>query len=572
MLHSIAPAMEYSNTEIINLESFYKTQLNNDLKRYLGDVEFNVFLKSSIDEVGAEATNKEKPQEDLYISGLLPTLTPKALQTEKLEKRYTISKVALQIHVFKNIPESAINVVKDIAMQAMGNIPASVNVKFVDQFIEKESSKEVASKDKSFLEQHKTEIFDLIGKIVVGVMAVLGAIIFANAFKSPLGSMADSMKNYSFVKTTAMQQATSNAQKEAEKPVERKPKEVHPFHHELFFKNLEIFKQVLKDSPQSILETINQDSIGFLGMKPLLVYLETEDLKENLKSILSGDSYKNLLKTNSQEIFPEQLSFYTWFNQFVENLILLTIGSGNKFLGSVDKKSLTMLYLSDKNKLMEYLTINRNKISLKLIVNFLDENARNALVESFSETDWELFINDQDIIEDDIKSEVTDIERFLFKPEKAGEKGISSTVVVESIILPSVVAYLKRASIQQGYDRIQLLKKDNSWLVEQVHAEVWTAAELLRIPTNILAEQIKETEVTLRKEILIPMPADVRDYLLSAFPEGNAKKILTDELKRQTNIVDENVARSFIDTLRVKFKEGAFKFVEAPAIEAGLAA
>jgi DNA-directed RNA polymerase subunit H (RpoH/RPB5) len=597
-------AQQSVDPRLINLEASFRARIENHLKTVLRDeVKFAVGLqivplspeelkalqaKANPSQPNPSATPTPTPSQDqdksqLVEGGYLPyptvVETPRAKddsrqagsadgarsqggvppivispspEEAKLEFKY----VNIGIYLYEDkVDQAMTKFVREQTQNALIGIKTKIQVLSIAvPKVEKPSEPAKPFDAKKFLMDNMQSIALLGAAMFLGFFLLLAFAIVARILRGGMGDLASSIK--------AARGGDSRAPvKEAEVMEAPGGGGATPFvdvYSESFKKSLASIRQLIQERPDLIRDAISADAGDYAYLKAILPYIEYAEQKFLLES-LGRTHLLAIAQTEDSDIPFEDLRL--WINHLVERVSVRSLTNESASMRLIEASDREVLLRADHRQIIDFLLKKPTAGAMLLGMEILSEDEREEVLAKLNVEDWRPVLT---MPAEKIAHEVKAVSRDLVQVAKTSTSTDGFSVgdlqqFWEKNLLGPTVKRLNALPIGEEDRLLRELKTQSERFHEMVIAKFWPVSALGDFSRDILAREWKGYSPEERLYVVLGLPERFGSILLELIPEGTARTVLLDNLKRAREKQDEETlsrghdsARAFMDFLREK--------------------
>lgn len=523
--------------------------LEKSLANYLGKIKFSSFVNYKTKTI--KEKKKVEGLKSLYLFDQTTTL-----ETEDL---FEISSIEVKVIVFENIKNVFDKEINNIVESVFDNKKIKISISYTEStrpyyeiLNNPENVTDISSFLKSILARHISEVVRLFGVVIFCIVAILGIFIFARLLKGPLNSMAESLKNFSKVKSEPKVAEVDDVATKKIEEVERGEIKTS-FEH-----NLKIFEALIHDRADAIAELVLINSINASGIRKTLPYIYNQALLSKLKEHLTNLHMLKLSETIFE--FPNNKEYMIWFNSIVERLSLGAVIDSKCILAGVSGEKVDILKKIPTSILKKYIEQDADPVSLQIILDLLSGEQKINFMQALQMEEWKLAIDVKDVTLEIVNAHVDSLITFNQAGAWAGVSA-SAEKLSHDLVIPNLISILKIKKLKEQDAFLDELSSVSPDVIKKVQLSFWTPKMLLLIPVTNLKDYLLNLTVEDKVTLFVSLPEDVSRYMLDNVLEGKQQLIVKDLISSEKNSEDIVGQKMLID-LRESYLKNEFELIE----------
>lgn len=550
-----APGRLYTDEEIDFLKARLLTRLENNLSSYLGEIKYSVFLKLNTKAIEPQEKNTELLS--LYMLDKQTIKEGVSTQTKFIEE------AIVKIIIYEKLEGSVNKEIQDIVESTLEGQKVKVKISFkesTNSLLDKniKSTKDLPNENESFFtkvyNKHLSEVIKLVGNLILGVSALFGVFIFARFLRTPLNTIAESVKSMSPVNSP---NSSGDPKEITTSIVDYKETS------EKFKENLGMFKEILLDNPSVVASLILKDEMNAAGIKKLLPYVYEKKYSDVIKEHFNETHFSTM--EQSGKVFNDHVDFVLWFERTMEVLSLVVLNKHKNVLSAIPEIQMEIIKKIPSMLLRKYLDENRYSLTYQVVMDLLHGEEKREFLKTLDVEEWKIAFEVSDVSENEIKIEVEKIIQFS-KTSMIEDDIVSAVQIQSSLIIPSLLSVISHKKLNTQDAFIESLSVVSDETVHLIKESFWTPRDLQLVPEAILQDQMRLNAADEKCMIIHSMPEDIAEFLINYSMDGKAREIVKSHLKnKNSDFNDEKsevLGAKFIMDLFKLHKRGAYKLIE----------
>ena len=339
--------------------------------------------------------------------------------------------------------------------------------------------------------------------------------------------------------------------------------------------NIRLIEKIIKEQPALFVRSVTDDDDDNRGIRWLLPKL-ADDVQQILQGAFGSQRMAHIAGLQTK---PDQLFNYTvWIQLLSEQIIVRKIQGGSvveRVLGP--EKTLKLMTSPAKSVLAAAAKIDTNA-SWRIAAEFVPSDEFQGALGTAGEDRWQKVISGAMVKEDELG---TAADALLGELSTAGgDAGDDDTARAKEKyyseqLLEPVVKAVKTKPLGEDDIFLDQIGTKAPDFVTLVRSRVWTPSVIARVPEQPLGRAVMRMTNEQRAALVVGMPKEYSDKVMALVPEGNAKTILLDRIKKLMTKADANkspeviaICRDFLDILKADHDSGKFALAAAATDEA----
>ena len=483
-------------------------------------------------------------------------------------KSFSIESVNVDLQVPETIAPQTVEQLKSLVKKNIPEIQPNITVsKFTPPKEEpqKEAQKEKEKKDKDLMSLLPS-LASFLGLVLAALLLSAGIWLMARAVRMATQTIVDGMRESKGTvksETISVQPLKTSVTPEPQTPSKQNPP--LPSALKNYNKNITLLRSVLSENPILWVRCI-QDQEDWIGTRWLLPLLNFDE-QELLKRSLGPKRLKNLEEAKSTQ--PESIDQTAWLQGFAEKVVLSRIrGESSTQVALGPEKSIQFLTMEPQVLLEAVRSMGNNSSAWRLLVEFLPRNSLEVLFNQMEPDQWKWVISSYNLNSQEIPKTAEEILGKVKEIEKSRDEVNRKETYFSTYLIEPLIHHL--ISKVPGDDDLLLeeLSQTAPELVSLVHTRLWTSKILDRIPDEVIKPFLMGLPDPQKVALLIAYPEQQASRIEALLPEGTAKTIILDQVRkiRARNDLTERkstflIARQFLDSLRTQAATGKFELL-----------
>lgn len=499
----------------------------------------------------------------VHFADSTQTVTSETSYFDNLE----IASLKVDVKVPNELDQKYIKDVTNIVRSQVANLNPKVNVTRVE-FPKFTVSRDIASTAKDEIKSdtvansepllQKWDIIVKIFLVLTFIAAIIVAVrIFSSSLRSGFEVIASGLQTLrpSTDKPLGLEIYQKEEQNKTDSTIEHEiPIEDHQ-------KNLNMVKDILKESPLDILRSLTNSQNDILGIRWLLTKL-MDDEKNTLKQFLSTEQLE------SMETIPPSSAWKAayWLQQLVEKVTVRQMKGKSELEIALTVEQMISLYSLDHSLIKKLVISLNHKGAWRLATEVLSKKEFQQILTQANENDWEIAMSCSEASEQEIKEGYEKLYQAT-KSEKSQSKEdqVSDSFFIGNI-LPTFIEAIKDKPIGEDQKYLAKLSINYPSRVKEINKFIWTFDNLTTVAEDQLKMIINSLEVNQLFALMVSLPNPWPEKFQAYLPDNRKKVIILDLIERSKKNPDEKglfaarkTTRDFIESLRRMHLDGKLK-------------
>src|SRR3989339_149636 len=385
------------NTKGINeIENELTADINGHIKMYLGgDVRYSLFVKLLSSKLKAEKNLSSNSIDTGYL--YVPGVGDGVMAGDY----FTVTGARVDLFVYDKVKDQAVDNLKQLIKTTNPDLKMDVRfTKLTDPPLMEapipppKPQEIILPKTLSdHIYEHLPSFLKFLGTVIIASMLFLGIFFMANAMKSGVASIAESIQSAKLHLKEEHSVTDKNAAKE-ENPVldhaggiDAANKTVISEAIQLDIdveKKVELIRKTIKNRPEALANSITSGSSDLKGLKKLIPLLV--DNEEKILMSALNDGLLSQMEMEQSSAAMNDGDFAKWVSEFVEKVIINSLKKGNYFSQLIRDEYVKELKLADPQILLQVAKKMNNGLIQKIVMDFVPPSMHRTLLSQFSVT------------------------------------------------------------------------------------------------------------------------------------------------------------------------------------------
>jgi hypothetical protein len=481
-----------------------------------------------------------------------------------------IESIDVDIHASDEVDPAVLQGAREIAARKLKSFKPTISVNKIAS-PKKQPSPTPSAEDKDA----KKEPFDwktlypLISALGAALIVFVGIYLLSGALKSAGGFVSEGLKSLQNIGANAPKAAPVEVTAKPAAAEEDKSKPPAPSTAlKDYARNSRLVRQILKDAPMLFVQSLGDADSDWRGLKWMLPSL-ADDEQEMLKRYLGPARVNRVAQaTGTAKDDPT-----VWLQEFAERVMINKVQGGSPVEKALGAEKAKAFFLARPESLIEATKSVGSTAAWRILAEFLSRDRLEKLLPALEHGTWQLLISASDVSPEEVIQAADPMIEWIKNSPLESAKNEEKAKYYSTTLLGPVVNSLLSMPLGDGDALMDRLESSSASFAQLIREKVWTPRMLDRVPSDHLARLIKSVNNDQKTALLFGLPDTQSARLEAMVPEGMARTIVLDQVKKARARADARelkaasaICRQILDHLRKESLAGKFALAEAGAV------
>jgi hypothetical protein len=333
-----------------------------------------------------------------------------------------------------------------------------------------------------------------------------------------------------------------------------------------------VIKEVLTKEPGIFTRTLGREPVDLQGLRRLLPFLEEPEQKA-LKAALGESFFEELSETfGTEEMKFDEFSL--WARRLAERVVVRRAQGANVLESELGTEGILELSGTSSSQLIEAVRKVGTPSAWRVAAEFLSSEQFTSLVASAQGSELRAMLESAALPPsawvEGARAVLAEVSSLKASGVSQSDKKVQG--FIRTKLFRPVLATFESKPFGEDDQYLSQLEVDSPALVAMVREAVWTTQELKRVPATAWSRFVKGLGNEDRVALILSFPEELSEVVRSAVPEGNARTMVLDRVKKQLAKNDPEAqklalirSRELVSELRLSAEQGEFQLDEGAA-------
>jgi hypothetical protein len=341
-------------------------------------------------------------------------------------------------------------------------------------------------------------------------------------------------------------------------------------------RSVQLLRATLKSEPALLTRSFSGSERDSRGLRRLLTFLEDAELAELGKS-LGQFRLDKLVELGPGELSADEFS--TWLKGISEQIAVRRIQGGSEVEKALGPERLLKLSSASPDELVRIARQSGHAADWRIALELLPQSETEAAIRGATDAERDVMISAAGATPQDVAQAADRWIQALASGEGSnvvsiaggaaaggGAQGKARKRFLEARLSGPLLAELLAKPLGEEDAFLERMQGSMPDLVELIRSRIWTPKDLDEVPDDYLGKMVKGLDNEQRVLLVLALPETQSERIRNLTPEGNAKTILQDRIRKALakpdpaqNLRALEFSRAFLAQLRDEAVAGRFK-------------